>query len=217
VLLLRSSAKRRLMLAVTGALAVVVLAVANPQVHSRAGRTVSLGQIASNLGSIAGGTHGDAALAGTRNFRLEWWKTIWSYTVHGPYFWTGKGFGINLADADGFQPTADHSLRAPHNTHMTVLARMGVPGLGLWVALQLAFAGSLLSAFWRARRRGAIFWARIDIWLLAYWAAMMVNTSFDPYLEGPQGSIWFWAVFGLGLAALRLQRLHPRFPDEETA
>ena len=27
------------------------------------------------------------------------------YTVFGDYFWTGKGFGINLADDDGFQTT----------------------------------------------------------------------------------------------------------------
>jgi hypothetical protein len=40
-------------------------------------------------------------------------------------------------------------------------------------------------------------------WVLAYWVAMMVDTSFDPYLEGPQGGIWFWAVFGLGLVVMR--------------
>jgi hypothetical protein len=40
--------------------------------------------------------------------------------------------------------------------------------------------------------------------ILAYWLAMLVNASFDVYLEGPQGGIWFWSVFGLGLAAARL-------------
>jgi O-antigen ligase len=210
--MLRSSTKRRLMLGATAALAVVTLAVINPNVNSRDGRKLSLAQITSNLGSIGGEDTNDS-LAGTRNFRLEWWRSIWGYTVDGPYFWTGKGFGINLADADGFQPTADHSLRAPHNTHMTVLARMGVPGFALWIALQLSFAAMLWTAFLRAQRRGLHFWARIDIWLLAYWTAMIVNTSFDPYLEGPQGSIWFWTIFGLGLAAVRLQRLRPDFEE----
>jgi hypothetical protein len=46
---------------------------------------------------------------------------------------------------------------------------------------------------------------------------MVINTSFDPYLEGPQGSIWFWTVFGLGLAALQLQRLHPNLSEEAVA
>ena len=37
-----------------------------------------------------------------------------------------------------------------------------------------------------------------------YWVTMMVDTSFDPYLEGPQGGIWFWSILGLGLVVMRL-------------
>jgi hypothetical protein len=88
---------------------------------------------------------------------------------------------------------------------MTVLARLGVPGLLLWVTLQMAFAVKLLQAARRAHQAGQIFWMQIDIWLLTYWLAMMLNSSFDVYLEGPQGGIWFWTIIGLGLAALRLQ------------
>jgi len=31
----------------------------------------------------------------------------------------------------------------------------------------------------------------------------MANASFDPYLQGPQGGIWFWSAVGLGMAAMR--------------
>jgi hypothetical protein len=34
----------------------------------------------------------------------------------------------------------------------------------------------------------------------------MVNASFDVFLEGPTGGIWFWSLFGLGIAALEIQR-----------
>ena len=57
-----------------------------------------------------------------------------------------------------------------------------------------------------SRRAGMHLWCRIDAWLLAYWLAILVNTSFDPYLEGPQGGIWFWSILGLGLAAVRQQQ-----------
>jgi hypothetical protein len=40
--------------------------------------------------------------------------------------------------------------------------------------------------------------------VLVYWAAVMVNSSFDVYLEGPQGGIWFWSVFGIGLTIILL-------------
>jgi O-antigen ligase len=166
-------------------------------------REISADQLFRNVRSIV--TDDDPSLQGTKDFRLEWWGKIVSYTFDGPYFWTGKGFGVNLADSDGFQLFEDRSLRAPHNSHLTVLARMGVPGLVLWTALQVAFAAALLRAFLRSRRLGNHGWAAIDGWLLAYWLAMTVNTAFDPYLEGPQGGIWFWSVFGFGLYALRAQ------------
>jgi len=170
---------------------------------TEAGRSVSVGQIIQNVGSILGPTS-DSNLDGTRAFRLAWWTKIADYTIFGPYFWTGKGFGVNLADDDGFQPTADHSLRAPHNSHMTVLARMGVPGAVLWILLQGAFVMGLLRAIWVHRREGEQLLAGVGLWILVIWAAMMVNTSFDPYLEGPQGGIWFWSAFGLGLVVMRL-------------
>jgi hypothetical protein len=168
-----------------------------------AGRQVSVCQLFENVGSIVG-PNGDATLEGTKNFRLAWWGAIIDYTVRGPYFWTGKGFGINLADADGFQPTADHSLRAPHNTHMTTLARMGVPGFLLWLLFQTAFGVGLLRARHRFRHDGDLALASAAGWIAVYWFAIMIDTSFDPYVEGPQGGIWLWSLVGLGLGLIRL-------------
>jgi O-antigen ligase len=157
-----------------------------------------------NICSIFFGNCGNSQLAGTKEFRLAWWGEIIGYTFNGPYFWTGKGFGINLADADNHQVTKDDSLRAPHNSHMTVLARMGVPGFLLWCLLMAGFALFLLRALLAHRRAGDSQLAAVSAWVLAFWVAMMVNTTFDPYVEGPQGGIWFWALFGLGLVLIRL-------------
>lgn len=114
---------------------------------------------------------------------------------------------MNLAVADGF-PTGDDNapLRSPHNGHMTILARMGVPGLLLWIALQATFGASLFAAFRRATARGLEVWAAVDAWILVYWVAALVDMSFDVYLEGPQGGIWFWSLMGLGLGVLEAQR-----------
>lgn len=166
-------------------------------------RQVSVGQLLENLGSIFGSSS-KPDLDGTKAFRLAWWSKITNYTVFGPYFWTGKGFGVNLADADGFQPTLDHSLRAPHNSHMSVLARMGVPGFVLWLLLQGAFVLGLLRAVLAHRHANDQAMAGLGAWILIVWVAMMVVTSFDPYLEGPQGGIWFWSIFGLGLVVTRI-------------
>jgi hypothetical protein len=156
-----------------------------------------------NITSIFFGSS-NSQLEGTKDFRLAWWNTIIDYTFKGPYFWDGKGFGVNLADADGFQQSLDHSLREPHNSHLSILARMGVPAFFLWLALQGLFALLLLRALFAFRRMGDTQLAAVAGWVLVFWTAIMVNTSFDPYLEGPQGGIWFWALFGLGLVLIRL-------------
>lgn len=139
----------------------------------------------------------------TRQWRLDWWRTIVDYTVFGEYFWTGKGFGVNLADSDGFQLSQDPPLRSPHNVHMTFLARMGVPGVIAWTILQAAFALSVLRVFMRQSVADSGKWIQpLAGVVLVFWAAVMINSSFDVYLEGPQGGIWFWSVFGLGLALI---------------
>ncbi|MQA28757.1 MAG: O-antigen ligase domain-containing protein [Luteitalea sp.] len=166
-------------------------------------------QVVENVVSIVGRqSQARGNLASTKEWRLDWWGVIVDYTIFGRYFWDGKGFGINLADDDGFQvATEDQApLRSPHNVYMTALARMGVPGAALWVAVQVCFGLSLVQAYLRARFAGALWWARMNLWILAYWSAFLVNASFDVFLEGPQGGIWFWCLIGLGIAVLEMQR-----------
>ncbi len=187
-------------------LIVLVAAIADLRVDiGQTGKQISVDEMAKRITSVFGNE--DEALEGTRTYRLEWWDKIVDYTFGGEHFWGGKGFGINLATDDGFQFDPEESHRAPHNSHMTVLARMGVPGLAMWIGLQVAFAASLWVAMRKAQSLGLARWASIDAWILIYWLAICLNTSFDPYLEGPQGGIWYWSIVGIGLYVLRLQRV----------
>ncbi len=197
------------------ALLVVVGAVVGPMVQLRVqggDRDLSVEQVAENVQSVFGRT-GSSALDGTKRWRLLWWGEILDYTITGPYFWTGKGFGVNLAQADGFAVLDDGSLRSPHNGHLTVLARAGVPGALLWLALHLAWFGAVVSAWLRARRDRQRRWTAVLAWLAAVWLACLVNASFDVFLEGPMGGVWLWTVVGIGVAAVRLQRSHPDLLD----
>lgn len=166
-------------------------------------RSISFEQLQTNVSTLTSSSSGGVE-EGTKRWRLDWWNSIVDYTMRGPYFWQGKGFGINLADDDGFQVSEDKSLRSPHNGHLTLLARGGVPALVLWIAVQASWAGLMLRAWWRARRDKQPTWVAIFATLLAYWLAFLVNATFDVYLEGPVGGIWFWSVFGFGLAAVRI-------------
>jgi len=72
-------------------------------------------------------------------------------------------------------------------------------------ALNMVFAIRMLNAQRRAVQSGSQFWGGLNLWILACWVATFTNLSFDVYLEGPQGGIWFWSIIGLGIAALRIQ------------
>ena len=111
---------------------------------------------------------------------------------------------MNLATDDGFQVDAAQSLRAPHSAHLEILARAGVPGLALWALLQVAFAAAILRAAAVARRIKEPAWIPLLGWVFVYWLAALVNGSFDVYLGGPQGGIWFWSMIGFGLALTRM-------------
>ncbi|HEX9868107.1 MAG TPA: O-antigen ligase family protein, partial [Candidatus Tectomicrobia bacterium] len=179
----------------------------NIKLSDQDSRVISVEQFRANVSSIV--SDKEDGLEGTKRWRKNWWDDIVAYTIHGPYFWTGKGFGINLANEDGYQLFEDDSLRAPHNSHLNLLARMGVPGLSLWLLVQVSFGFAMSMAFFKAMRDGSQFWAGVNAWIVLYWLAMIVDMSVDPYLEGPQGGIWFWSVIGAGLAALSAQRQGP--------
>lgn len=176
---------------------------------SEGSRTISVEQIWENVASIFGHSRSNA-LNTTTEWRMQWWTGIIDYTINGPYFWEGKGFGINLATADGFRVDEEESLRSPHNVHLTLLARGGVPAFVLWLSLVGAWYLAVMRAWWAARQARQARWMGLLAVCVAYCTAALVNASFDVHLEGPMGGIPFWTFFGVGLAAARI---YPHRPD----
>jgi hypothetical protein len=163
------------------------------------GREISAAQLFDDIDTTVSSDVESEDLQNTKEWRLDWWQTIWDYTVDGPYFLTGKGYGINLANDDGFQTDpVGQSLRSPHNSHITFLARSGVPGAVLWITLQFTWLGSMLVSFLRAKRSGKPRWTALFAWIISYWVAFVVTASFDVFLESPMAAIPFWTIFGLG-------------------
>ena len=179
-------------------LIVLIFLVFNIELPIGGGRFVSPDQIVKNIEStFFGVSHRE--LMNTAEWRIDWWKTIINYTMFGDYFWTGKGYVVNLAADDGFV-TVGGANRSPHNGHLTVLARSGVPGLILWIVLHTTILIALLRRYIQAITAGLTLLANVNLWLMTYWTAFMVNMSFDVYLEGPQGGIWFWSLIGYVVA-----------------
>jgi hypothetical protein len=171
-------------------------------------RTLSAHQIAENAKSIVG--ESGQQTEGTKKWRLNWWNIIINETLYGPSYWTGRGFGINLADADGYGGTdprhLNPPLRSPHNAHMTLLARGGVPGVVLWSVMLMCWAGTLLNAMICARVRGHERWVELFLFTFCYAVSILINATFDVTLEGPMQGIWFWCLFGFGIGSVMIYR-----------
>lgn len=175
-------------------------------------RVISAEQLLMNAASIVGAP-GEGDLDGTKLWRLRWWEAIRNYTLHGPLFWTGQGFGMNLAEEDGFVVGLEHGgavVRSPHNASMTILARAGVPGLALWALLLAAWLGMMAMNILEARLAGEPRWADWFLFLACYLAAAVIDASFDVALEGPMLGIWFWTIFGIGVGSSMVFRARGR-------
>jgi O-antigen ligase len=168
------------------------------------GREISVQQIAMNMESIFVGSKKES-LADTSQWRIEWWKSIVHDSVFGDQFWTGTGYGPSLAEIHGFADGTGN--RSPHNGHLTILARSGVPGLFLWLLLIGAIYLTLFKCYLDAQKNNEILLSNINIWVMAYFSAFLINTSFDVYLEGPQGGIWFWSLVGFAVALTFSQKV----------
>ena len=178
-------------------------------------RDLSAENIIQSIKSVVGDEK-HKEMSDTAGWRKNWWSDIVGYTFGGEYFFTGKGYGVNLADSDGYQTEFDDDpLRSPHNGHMTILARSGVPGLALWAAVHLVWGGGMLLAYLRSRRLELVAWERVIFVIGTLWFVFLFNASFDVFLEGPMGGIWFWSIFGAGLAATYLSKTEPHLLDEE--
>jgi len=219
VLILRPRIGKMAILATASSILVLALVVFDMRfTPPGASRELSAEVLSRSLVSLVSNSeHSD--FEGTKEWRLKWWRTIGNYTFAGPFFWTGKGYGVNLAESDGFSVgTQEEPLRSPHNSHLTFLARSGVPGLILWMLLQGTWAASILRSYLRARKLKLHNWAGLFAWLLTYWIAFIVAASFDVFLEGPMAGIPFWTVFGLGWGSHTLFRncLHGRGGEAAT-
>lgn len=175
-------------------------------------RPISTRQIVNNIASTVG--EGREQTEGTKRWRLDWWNAIVNDTIYGPYFWTGRGFGLNLTEAAGL--TDNHRqtrpLRSPHSVHMTILARAGVPGLALWGAFLASWLGMMMRTMWIARRCGQTDWAALFLFVTCYAMAVVINATFDVTLEAPMQGVWFWCLIGFGIGSVMVYRAQHHEP-----
>ncbi len=170
----------------------VILIVALPiylntkETEQTAGRKIGIEQLKNNITSIVKPGKEQNGLDENVVWRLAWWAKIVDYTFLGPYFMQGKGLGVNLSVDDDIHMD-DDSLRSPHNFHLNILARFGVPIFFLWLYF-------LFTLFIRFKNKNI---SPEYLTYLCILVAFFVNATFDVSLEGPMSAFPCWTFVGI--------------------
>jgi hypothetical protein len=184
---------------VVGALAVMLIP--SLPFTGEQGRAFSPSQLIENVVSLSGAdVDANSNLSGTVDGREELWTRILDKQIRDGELITGSGFGPNLAAAVGVLDEGKETLRNPHNSHLNVLARMGVIGLCLWIVLWLSWYRSVARACRRLAGQGLWVRRQVAVMAMSVTASIHVSSFFDPQLEGPQIAILLWTLFGIGVA-----------------
>jgi len=150
------------------------------------GRKVGLSQLSDNITSIIS-TEKGSTQSNNNVWRLVWWGKIIDYTFGGENFLQGKGLGMSLAVDDEIEMDEENDLRSPHNFHLNILARFGVPIFCLWLYWLFLHV--------RLFKKKAL--SPDSLMLLSILLIFLLNASFDVFLEGPMGAFPFWTMLGL--------------------
>lgn len=133
---------------------------------------------------------------GTIYHRWQWYKQVWersrSSTTNLIF---GEGFGKPLIE---FQGRGGVAVRQPHNTHLTVLARLGLVGLAFWTLFHLSIISRFLhTLLWRRHTDKSL--SGLVLWLFCFYLLSMIATTVQPHLEFSYGAIPFYFLMGVAL------------------
>lgn len=147
----------------------------------------------------------DTPAASTVQWRLDLWSQLrerWS--ADSKVMAIGEGFGQPLIE---FENSSNVAVRQPHNTHITVLIRLGALGFLLWLLMHFRILTALLRFLWNSERETLN--RDLALWLFLFFVLGMVFTTFQPWLEFSYGAIPFFFFAGIALAMAHARRDDP--------
>ncbi len=215
----RTRRSRTLAAFIAGLLLVIGLGLATGASYHTQKRTISVSQLFENASSVSGGTN--SQLGGSVSFRFDLWGTILSKQEKTSHLVNGFGFGVNLARTGGLNPRPNQpatlQLRSAHNSWLDVFARTGIIGALLFLIVWIGW----FRRMGRARRRARDEELRGVIGVCICGSiAILINSFFDPTLEGAQVAAVLFTLFGLGIVATRRSEdagPEPPEPSDERA
>lgn len=181
---------------VLGGLIIWTISISGLDLKGRTGKSISLDFIAKHFESISGTGGGEEveSAAGGVPQRIGWWKHIIAQLESSPSKMIfGLGYGMPLTTFQG----ATAVTREPHNSYISVIGRLGISGISMWVLMQ----SSLYLAWWRSYKLcKRMQWTadQVNLLLLVLFCIMtLVEAVGEPAMEVPFYAIPYYFFFGV--------------------
>jgi O-antigen ligase len=198
-----------------GVLIIGAVSVSGVEIKGRLGKKISLDFIVSHFEAISGKASSEDTAASAEGVpqRIGWWRAIYKKMIRSPQkIVFGLGYGIPLTNYRGAAGTV---LREPHNSFISVIARLGVSGMLVWLLMQ----GALYIAWWRAYRLSV----RMDwiedrnnlLILLIYNVIVLITAIGEDGFEKPFYAIPYYLFFGVILRYGRILRRAATAPEAD--
>ncbi len=201
---IRKVAQFALVLLLGLAALVFITSIVGLQMEGRIG-TVNLSFIAEHAESLTG--KGTAPAEGSVEARHDWYAQVFKRIRSSTWnLLVGEGFGQPLIEyrQKNVVTKVAVDVRQPHNSHLTVLARLGLLGLTLWVILHVYIVSRFIYAL-RRRGNGDRRLHELILWLFFYYIIAMFEASVQPGFEFSSGAIPFYFLTGVSLGIIRWQ------------
>jgi O-antigen ligase len=202
--------------AITVALLLILLISASGiELQGRLGK-VSLDFMTKHFETMSGESE-DAEVSGAASgvvMRFQWWKKIQGKLTQSPSnLMFGLGYGMPLVD---YTLGGGTQVREPHNSFISVLARLGLLGAIVWTLMHIALYWTWLSGFSLARRRGwKVDSARLLV-MMIFCSVILIGTIGEDVLEKPFNAGPYYFIWGIILAYVaHLRLIDARSPEVE--
>jgi hypothetical protein len=194
----RKAAARWYVIIAFGCLMIAGIAATGIELKGGKGHEISLDYIVKHLESTSGtGEAGTEGAAGGVGQRIGWWRHIDSEMGQSAYNEAfGLGYGIALTD---FHGGTGKITREPHDSYISVWARLGYTGAAAWLLMQ----AGLYHSWWRSFKLAKKFrWVQAQnnlLLLLMFFFFMLIAAVGEDAFEKPFGAIPYYLFFGVVL------------------
>jgi hypothetical protein len=167
------------------------------RISGRLSSEISWSFLWDHVQSIFGiGSHGSVGeAAGGVSLRFGWWLQLYDELTSDPaVLFSGLGFGVPLTD---FRDTAGVLAREPHNSIISVAARLGIVVGLCWIWMQVELFRAAYRTYRTCRRMGWQEEAQLILLIMAFALLTLASCLGEDTMEKPYNAIPYYALWGV--------------------